>query len=117
NLNIYFQPDTIYETFQYYITFEERSSQHRYEQEIQRGEQDIEIPYKEIERLKTTSKNIIDIFISIYDDKILIRKEKIKFRKGIYKKDNYITLKEKNLGNNRVYYMVTLTPFKNVKIE
>lgn len=117
NLNIYFQPDTIYETFQYYITFEERSSQNRYEQEIHIGEQDIEIPYKEIESLKTTSKNIIDIFISIYDDTILIRKEKIKFGKGVYKKDNYITLKEKNLGNNWVYYMVTLTPFKNVKIE
>lgn len=117
NLNIYFQPDTIYETFQYYITFEERSSQNRYEQEIHIGEQDIEIPYKEIESLKTTSKNIIDIFISIYDDTLLIRKEKIKFGKGVYKKDNYITLKEKNLGNNWVYYMVTLTPFKNVKIE
>lgn len=117
NLNIYFQPDTIYKTFQYYITFEERSSQNRYEQEIHIGEQDIEIPYKEIESLKTTSKNIIDIFISIYDDTILIRKEKIKFRKGVYKKDNYITLKEKKSGNNWVYYMVTLTPFKNVKIE
>jgi len=117
NINIYFQPNTIYETFQSFITFEERSSQKRYEKEIHIGEQDIEIPYKEIENLKTTSKNIIDIFISIYDGTNLIRKEKIKFTKGIYKKDNYITLKEQNLGYKRVYYMVTLTPFKNIKIE
>lgn len=117
NINIYFQPNRIYETFQYFITFEERSSQKRYEKRIHKGEQDIEIPYKEIENLKTTSKNIIDIFISIYDDTNLIRKEKIKFKKGIYKKDNYITLKEQNLGYKRVYYMVTLTPFKNIKIE
>ncbi len=117
NLNIYFQPNKIYETFQYFITFEERSSQNRYEKEIHKGEQDIEIPYKQIESLKTTPKNIIDIFISIYDDTNLIRKEKIKFRKGIYKKDNYITLKEKISDNKRIYYMVTLTPFKNVKIE
>lgn len=117
NINIYFQPNTIYENFQSFITFEERSSQKRYEKEIHIGEQDIEIPYKEIENLKTTSKNIIDIFISIYDGTNLIRKEKIKFTKGIYKKDNYITLKEQNLGYKRVYYMVTLTPFKNIKIE
>src|SRR5699024_925441 len=93
NINIYFQPNTIYETFQSFITFEERTPQKRYEKEIHIGEQDIEIPYKEIENLKTTSKNIIDIFISIYDGTNLIRKEKIKFTKGIYKKDNYITLK------------------------
>jgi len=116
-LNIYFQPNAIYETFQWFITFEERASKNTYEKEIHRGEQDIKIPYKEIESLKTTSKNIIDIFISIYDDKSLIRKEKIKFTKGVYKKDNYITLRERKLDNKRVYYMFTLTPFKNIKIE
>ena len=116
-LNIYFQPHVIYETFQYFITFEERLSQNKYELPISRGEQDIEIPYGKIEDLKTTSKNIIDIFISIYDGPNLIRKEKIKFRKGVYKKDNYITLKEKIIDDKRVYYMFTLTPFKNIKME
>lgn len=117
NINIYFQPNKIYETFQYFITFEERSSQNRYEKPIHKGEQNIEIPYKEIEHLKTTTKNIIDIYISIYDDTTLIRKEKIKYRKGIYKKDNYLTIKEKDLDTKKVYYMLTLTPFKNIKIE
>ncbi|MDM7864521.1 CDP-glycerol glycerophosphotransferase family protein [Staphylococcus borealis] len=117
HLNIYLQPNKIYETFQYFITFEERSSLNRYEMEIHRGEQNIKIPYNEIEYLRTSSKNIIDIFISIYDGTTLIRKEKIKYRKGIYKKDNYITLKKQNLDNKQVFYMLTLTPFKNIKIE
>lgn len=116
-LNFYFQPHVIYEAFQYFITFEERLSQNKYELPIFRGEQDIEIPYDKIEDLKTNSKNIIDIFISIYDGPNLIRKEKIKFKKGIYKKDNYLTLKEKIIDDKRVYYMFTLTPFKNIKIE
>src|SRR5699024_1801360 len=47
----------------------------------------------------------------------IVRKEKIKFNQGTYKKDNYITLKEKSFNNKKVYYMLTLTPFKNVKIE
>ncbi|MDR5650338.1 CDP-glycerol glycerophosphotransferase family protein [Staphylococcus nepalensis] len=116
-LNIYFLPNSIYKTFQYYITFEERTSQNRYEIEISEGEQCINIPYEEIESLKTTSKNIVDIFISIYDGSDIIRKEKLKFKKGIYKKDNYITLEEKLLDNKKVFYMFTLTPFKNIKIE
>ena len=116
-LSIYFLPNSIYYPFQYYITFEERSSTNRFEIPIGIGEVDIEIPYDKIESLKTISKNIIDVFISIYDGTNIIRKEKIKFKKGIYKKDNYITLKEKTLNNKKVFYMFTLTPFKNIKIE
>lgn len=117
DLNIYFLPNSIYKTFQYYLTFEERTSQNRYEIEISTGEQCIKIPYDKIELLKTTSKNIVDIFISIYDGSNIIRKEKLKFKEEIYKKDNYITLKEKLLDNKKVFYMFTLTPYKNIKIE
>lgn len=116
-LSIYFQPNVIYERFQYYITFEERGSQNNYHILIDRGEQDIDIPYSEFANIKTTPKDIIDIYISVYDNQRLIRKEKIKFKKGIYKKDNYLTLKEETFNNKRVYYMFTLTPFKNIKIE
>lgn len=116
-LDIYFQPPTIYETFQYYITFEERESQRKFEQEIKRGEQSVDVPYTEIERLKTSSKTIIDIFISIYDGETLVRKDKIRFKRGIYKKDNYLTLKSFHSEQCHTYYMFTLTPFKNIKIE
>ncbi|MGW7859280.1 CDP-glycerol glycerophosphotransferase family protein [Staphylococcus xylosus] len=117
SMNIYFQPNKIYETFQYYITFEERSSQNNYEMPISRGEQKIDIPYEEIQKLKTSPKNIIDIFITIYNDKTLIRKEKVKYRAGTYKKDNYLAINKRNINNKRVYYMITLTPFKNIKME
>lgn len=116
-LNIYFQPDMVYERFQYYLTFEERVSKSSYHVLIDRGEQEIDIPYSEIEKLKTISKNIVDVYISIYDNQKIIRKEKIKFKKGVYKKDNYLTLKTEKFDSKRVYYMFTLTPFKNIKIE
>ncbi|KFN90524.1 hypothetical protein TMU3MR103_1437 [Tetragenococcus muriaticus 3MR10-3] len=85
-LSIYFQPSKIYERFQYYLTFEERASQNSCHIAIERGEQDIEVPYDKLESLKTLSKNVVDIFISIFDDQDLIRKEKVKFKEGIYKK-------------------------------
>lgn len=116
-LSIYFQPNRVYEQFQYYLTFEERNSQNSYHISIERGEHDIKIPYNELEKLKTISKNIVDIFISIYDDQKLIRKEKIKYRAGTYKKDSYLTLREEKNQGKRIYYMFTLTPFKNIKIE
>lgn len=84
---------------------------------ISRGEQKIDIPYEEIQKLKTSPKNIIDIFITIYNDKTLIRKEKVKYRAGTYKKDNYLAINKRNINNKRVYYMITLTPFKNIKME
>lgn len=116
-LGIYFQPNKIYDNFQFYITFEERISQNKYEMPIYRGEQSIDIPYNQIQQLKTASKNIIDIFITIYDGQDVVRKEKIKYRAGIYKKDNYITISKRSFDNKKVYYMFTLTPFKNIKIE
>jgi len=116
-LGIYFQPNKVYDTFQFYITFEERLSQNKYEIPISRGEQSIDIPYNEIQKLKTASKNIVDIFITIYDGQDVVRKEKMKYRAGIYKKDNYMTISKRNFDGNKVYYMFTLTPFKNIKIE
>lgn len=116
-LSIYFEPSKIYERFQYYLTFEERASQNSYHIAIERGERDIEIPYDKLETLKTLPKNVVDIFISIFDNQDLIRKEKIKFKEEVYKKDSYLTLRKKEINDKKVYYMFTLTPFKNIKVE
>ncbi|BCU51439.1 CDP-glycerol glycerophosphotransferase [Staphylococcus auricularis] len=116
-LNIFYQPHSIYDRYQSYFTFEERASQQRYEIPITRGEQDITIPYNELETLKSSPKNIIDIFITIYDGETIIRKDKIKFKLGDYKKDNYLTYKALEREGKRAYYMLTLTPFKNIKFE
>ncbi|WP_278925994.1 CDP-glycerol glycerophosphotransferase family protein [Staphylococcus auricularis] len=116
-LNIFYQPHPIYDRYQSYFTFEERASQQRYEMPITRGEQDITIPYETLETLKSSPKNIIDIFITIYDGETMIRKDKIKFKLGDYKKDNYLTYKVLEQDGKRAYYMLTLTPFKNIKFE
>lgn len=107
----------IHEVFSTYITFEDRESQNKYELPIYKGEQSIEIPYDELEKLSTSSKNIIDIFLSTYDGKTLLQKEKIRYTDGIYKKDNYLSFKCIEKENQKSYYMITLTPFKNLKIE
>lgn len=70
-----------------------------------------------MEKLSTSSKNIIDIFLSTYDGKTLLQKEKIRYTDGIYKKDNYLSFKCIEKENQKSYYMITLTPFKNLKIE
>ncbi|MCT2127184.1 CDP-glycerol glycerophosphotransferase family protein [Staphylococcus epidermidis] len=107
----------IHEVFSTYITFEDRESQNKYELPVYKGEQSIEIPYDELEKLSTSSKNIIDIFLSTYDGKTLLQKEKIRYTDGIYKKDNYLSFKCFEKENQKSYYMITLTPFKNLKIE
>lgn len=116
-LNIFYQPHPIYDRYQSYFTFEERASQQRYEMPITRGEQDITIPYEALETLKSSPKNIIDVFITVYDGETMVRKDKIKFKLGDYKKDNYLTYKVLERDGKRAYYMLTLTPFKNIKFE
>lgn len=116
-LNIFYQPHPIYDRYQSYFTFEERASQQRYEMPITRGEQDITIPYEALETLKSSPKNIIDAFITVYDGETMVRKDKIKFKLGDYKKDNYLTYKVLERDGKRAYYMLTLTPFKNIKFE
>lgn len=116
-LNIYFQPHEVYRHCDYYLTFEERESANQYQIPIRRGEQDIPIDYAALNQLLTKKKSIIDVFITIYDGDELVRKDKIKFKEGIYKKDSVYTLKKYKEGNYTTFFMLTLTPFKNIKFE
>ncbi|GEP83713.1 galactosamine-containing minor teichoic acid biosynthesis protein [Staphylococcus piscifermentans] len=116
-LNIYFQPHEVYRHCDYYLTFEERESSQQYQIPIQKGEQDIALDYAALNQLLTKKKSIIDVFVTIYDGDQLVRKDKIKFKEGIYKKDSVYTLKKYKQGNQTTYFMLTLTPFKNIKFE
>ncbi|CAL29307.1 CDP-glycerol glycerophosphotransferase family protein [Staphylococcus carnosus] len=116
-LNIYFQPHEVYRHCDYYVTFEERESTNQYQIPIRKGEQDIPIDYAALNQLLTKKKSIIDVFITIYDGDELVRKDKIKFKEGIYKKDSVYTLKKHKEGANTTFFMLTLTPFKNIKFE
>lgn len=114
---LYYQPHPIYSSFKHYMTFEERGSGCTFDIKLNRGEQDIIIPYHEFEKLRTARKNIIDVFVTIYDGQKLIRKEKIRYRNVDYKKDEVLTLKEIENNIGKAYYMATITPFKNIKFE
>lgn len=114
---MYYQPHSIYSTYEHFLTFEERASGNMYHVPLARGEQYISIPYNEIEKLKTQFKNVIDVFISIYDSETIVRKEKVRYHSAKYTKDGILTLKEIDKPESKVSYMATVTPFKNLKFE
>lgn len=117
HLNIYFQPHAVYQHCNYYLTFEERESEQTWSQPIERGEQSVSLDYQRLSELLTKKKSIIDVFVTVYDGETLVRKQKIKYKTGIYKKDKVQTLVEQAIGARTVYFMMTLTPFKNIKFE
>ncbi|WP_422123959.1 CDP-glycerol glycerophosphotransferase family protein [Planococcus sp. X10-3] len=69
--------------------------------------------------LKSKEKTIFDFFVVIETDNgDVIRKEKIKYRKADYKKDNYYSYKViRDAAQNEHHFMITTTPFDNLKIE
>ena len=44
------------------------------------------LDYAALNQLLTKKKSIIDVFVTIYDGDQLVRKDKIKYKEGIYKK-------------------------------
>ncbi|MGV3274728.1 CDP-glycerol glycerophosphotransferase family protein [Staphylococcus sp. 11261D007BR] len=116
-MSCYYQPHTIYSSFNHYLTFEERVSGQAYHIPIGRGEHIIDIPYEHIEAIKTMPKTVIDIFITIYNQDTLVRKDKIKYRNVEYKKDDILSLKHIKTQGKGTYYMATITPFGNIKLE
>lgn len=68
--------------------------------------------------LMSRSKCVFDFFLLICDENGIVRKEKIKYPHGLYKKDNYFERKflldEKG---NQFCFLFTITPAQNVKIE
>lgn len=73
----------------------------------------------DLKGLKSKDKTIIDIFIGmVHENGEIIRKEKIKYKYSDYKKDNYYGVKtEKDEEGNTHYFLVTTTPFNNLKVE
>lgn len=69
--------------------------------------------------LKSKDKTILDIFLVIKDEQNnIIRKEKIKYKYADYKKDNYYDYVKLNDDvSNQHHFLITTTPFNNLKIE
>lgn len=84
-------------------------------------EEDFELDLRKLDliSLKPKSKTVMDFFIVIKNqDNKVIRKEKIKYKFSNYKKDNYYDyMKLEDDELNQHHFLVTTTPFNNVKIE
>jgi CDP-ribitol ribitolphosphotransferase / teichoic acid ribitol-phosphate polymerase len=74
----------------------------------------------DIIQLKSKDKTILDIYIQLTDKDTgeIIRKEKIKYAKADYKKDNFYGHVVMEDGEqNKHHFLLTTTPFHNIKLE
>src|SRR5699024_5925615 len=69
--------------------------------------------------LKSKGKTILDFYIVIENaEGEIVRKEKIKYEHANYKKDNYYShWYKEDQENNKHHFLITTTPFNNLKIE
>ncbi|MCG1028141.1 CDP-glycerol glycerophosphotransferase family protein [Virgibacillus halodenitrificans] len=69
--------------------------------------------------LKSKEKTILDFFILVEaENGDIVRKEKLKYIHADYKKDNYYDYKiVDDNENNQHHFLITTTPFHNLKLE
>ncbi|MEI3611995.1 CDP-glycerol glycerophosphotransferase family protein [Pseudogracilibacillus sp. SO30301A] len=101
-----------------YLCVEERDSEIRELLPI-KGKFKIDLLDYDLLGLQNKDKSILDLFVVIKNrDNEIIRKEKIKYIYADYKKDNYYDRKIiMDAKNNQRYFLITTTPFDNLKIE
>ncbi|PNZ71895.1 CDP-glycerol glycerophosphotransferase family protein, partial [Mammaliicoccus stepanovicii] len=117
SINFFVKADDIYSHCTFSLSYEDRYSKETIEYCIDPGETEIEIDYNQIETIISKPKTVIDLFITIREQNNLVRREKIRFRTKEYKKDNYFSRKNIKNHDGNVYYLSTITPFKNIKLE
>ncbi|TAA72874.1 CDP-glycerol glycerophosphotransferase family protein [Planococcus salinarum] len=101
-----------------YLLLEDRLSLESHQVPIQ-GNFTIDLEDWDLIGLKSKEKTIFDFFVVIENaDGDVIRKEKIKYRKADYRKDNFYSYKVlRDEEQNEHHFMITTTPFDNLKIE
>lgn len=101
-----------------YLLIEERGSLESIKIPIERNFK-VDLLQFNLVDLKSKSKSIMDIFILVENgSNEIIRKEKIKYKYSDYKKDNYYShqvIKDNKM--NQHHFLITTTPFDNIKIE
>ncbi|MCG1009941.1 CDP-glycerol glycerophosphotransferase family protein [Salinicoccus sp. ID82-1] len=95
----------------------------RYSQEYARVEVDerfrVDLRSVDIIDIKSKDKTVIDLFVEIvHSSGAVLRREKIKLKDAVYKKDTHYGRQEimDSLGNTH-YHLITITPFNNLKLE
>lgn len=83
------------------------------------GEFHIDLNDLDLLSIKSKDKTVLDLFVVIENaEGDVIRKEKIRYARARYKKDNFYSHKKiHDAENNEHHFMITTTPFNNVKIE
>ncbi|ANU22585.1 CDP-glycerol glycerophosphotransferase family protein [Planococcus donghaensis] len=101
-----------------YLLIEDRASQESLQVPIS-GEFSIDFKSLDLIGIKSKDKTVLDLFVVIENNsQEVIRKEKIRYTKAQYKKDNYYSyMKQLDDNGNEHHFMITTTPFNNVKVE
>lgn len=101
-----------------YLMIEDRLSQDSLQVPIT-GEFTVDLNDLDLIGIKSKDKTVLDLFVVIENSAgEVIRKEKIRYSKANYKKDNYYSHKiQYDEENNEHHFMITTTPFNNVKVE
>ncbi|MBT2571227.1 CDP-glycerol glycerophosphotransferase family protein [Planococcus sp. ISL-110] len=101
-----------------YLMIEDRLSQGSLQVPIT-GEFSVDLNSLDLIGIKSKEKTVLDLFVVIENGSgEIIRKEKIRYNTARYKKDNYYSYKKQHDDQgNEHHFMVTTTPFNNVKIE
>lgn len=116
-INFFVKADDIYRHCTFSLSFEERYSKEVIEYYIEPGETDLNLEYHEMEKIISKPKTIVDLFITVREQNHIVRREKIRYRTATYKKDTYFSKKIIHDNNQEIYYLSTITPFKNIKLE
>lgn len=116
-INFFVKADEIYRHCTFTLAFEERYSKETIEYYIEPGESVINLEYDDIEKIISKPKTVVDLFITIREQDHIVRREKIRYRTAKYKKDTYFSKKIIQNNNQKAYYLSTITPFKNIKLE
>lgn len=101
-----------------YLMIEDRLSQDSLQVPIT-GEFSVDLNSLDLIGVKSKDKTVLDLFVVIENRAgEIIRKEKIRYNKAHYKKDNYYSYKKQfDEQGNEHHFMITTTPFNNVKVE
>ncbi|QTN10568.1 CDP-glycerol glycerophosphotransferase family protein [Mammaliicoccus vitulinus] len=116
-INFFVKADEIYRHCTFTLAFEERYSKETIEYYIEPGESVLNLEYDDIEKIISKPKTVVDLFITIREQDHIVRREKIRYRTAKYKKDTYFSKKIIQGNNQKTYYLSTITPFKNIKLE
>lgn len=103
----------------FYLAVEDRNTLDIVEYPLIKENFEVPITAEDLIKVKGKEKSILDFFITVKDsEENTIRKDKIKYERADYQKDNYYeSIKENDEYGNTHYFLVTTTPFDNMKIE